>query len=278
MSADRKKQLARFFFSEAKPSSVTLFRVLLAILLAYAFLPRGLEPRSPPALIDSYAELFLSTPYRILMYAGLLAFGLGWFPRTVGIVLVGLIFPHCFLNEGQQSRQVLICVLLFTSLLPGQPVWRRANPSTQQPRGGPTWPIRLIQLQVTVLYGVNAIAKSTPEYLDGSVIAALSARPNFHVDLTDGYLSLGPLAIPVALLASATVLTEYAIALGFWLPKCRWATALLGVVFHISLLFVIEIFMLNIVSVFLYLAFLLPFGEEEKKKRQREEKMVVPVS
>lgn len=267
MGAKRIDRLSRFLFNEARPGTVALFRVLLALLLAYAFWPRGLEPRSIPSVIEPWTALFLSTPYRVLMLAGIVLFGLGWLPRVVGVLLVCLIFPHCFLSEGQQSRQVLICVLLFTSLLPGWPAWRWAGRETEPRRSGPIWPIRLIQLQLTVLYGVNAVAKTTPEYLDGSVIAALSAKPNFMVDLTDGTLTLGPLAVPVALLAVGTVLTEYVLAIGFWLPRCRWATAVLGVVFHVSLLFVIEIFMLNLVSVFLYLAFLLPFEAAPRDAR-----------
>lgn len=47
-------------------------------------------------------------------------------------------------------------------------------------------------------------------------------------------------------------------SIGFWIRRLRVATAVLGVAFHLALLCVMSIFMLNIVICFLYLAVLLP--------------------
>lgn len=83
-------------------------------------------------------------------------------------------------------------------------------------------------------------------------------RPNFHIHLTEGYLHMGPLAIPVALAAVCSVVIEYFLAIGFWVPQIRILVAAVGVGFHLLLMWMMDIFMLDIVSMFLYLAFLLP--------------------
>jgi hypothetical protein len=129
------------------------------------------------------------------------------------------------------------------------------------------WPICLIQLQLSVVYGINALMKTTPAYLSGEVLIGMSQMlPNFLVDLSDSYLHVGPLAIPVALAAVASAATEYFLALGFWFPCLRVATAVVGVLFHLILKMIVRIGLLDWASMFLYLAFLLPFDRPSIQK------------
>lgn len=72
-------------------------------------------------------------------------------------------------------------------------------------------------------------------------------------------LSMAPLLIAPWMLGTGTVLVEYLLAIGLWIPKIRWFVALTGILFHLSSAMVMEIFMLDWSSMFLYLAFLLPF-------------------
>jgi hypothetical protein len=135
--------------------------------------------------------------------------------------------------------------------------WLGGSPALS---AGPIWPIRLIQLQLSALYAVNALAKTTPAYLSGDVLVGMSLMlPNMRLDLSDRFQEIGPLALPVWLLASASTVAEWMLALGFWFPRLQVGVALLGVAFHLSARFVITIFALDLASVFLYLAFLLPF-------------------
>ena len=60
-------------------------------------------------------------------------------------------------------------------------------------------------------------------------------------------------------MGTGTVLVEYLLAIGLWIPRLRWFVALTGIIFHLWIAMVMEIFMLDWVSMFLYLAFLLPF-------------------
>ena len=66
------------------------------------------------------------------------------------------------------------------------------------------------------------------------------------------------------------VLTEYALALGFWFRRTRVATAALGVVFHAALRYVVRIGFLDVVALLLYAAFLLPFDRRRGQMAPEE--------
>ncbi len=101
--------------------------------------------------------------------------------------------------------------------------------------------------------------KTTPEYLSGEVLEGMSIMlPHFKLDLTSGYFQWGSIAIPVMLLAISSVLIEYVLAICFWFRRLRVVTAILGVLFHISLMWLIQIGMLDWASMLLYPVFLLP--------------------
>jgi hypothetical protein len=126
--------------------------------------------------------------------------------------------------------------------------------------------LRLIQIQLSVVYGINALAKTTPAYMSGQVLLGMSHMlPTFLVDLSDGYVRLGPLSLPVALAATASVVIEYVLAIGLWFPRLRWITALSGILFHLSLQWIIRIHLLDWTCMFLYLAFLLPIDRRPKR-------------
>ena len=254
LASDWRDTVRFWLFGPVDPRWCSLFRGLLACFLIFAFWPRGLEPK-PYVPGELYTQIFLTGPYFALLGGLVLLFGMGWSRVWAGLVLAVLLVPHAFLTEGNQSRQVLIFVTFCTSLLP---VVDWAWPFQRRPVGGAAWPLRLIQLQLSVLYGVNALFKATPEFLSGEVLMGLSRMDSFHLDLTDGFLHLGGLMIPVWMLGTGAVLVEAWLAIGFWFRRLCVPTAVLGVLFHLMLFFVMTIFMLDLVSCFLYLAFLLP--------------------
>jgi len=89
--------------------------------------------------------------------------------------------------------------------------------------------------------------------------------PNFKVDLSNGFLDLGFITIPVAILGISTVVSEYYLAIGFWIKKLRIFTAIFGIAFHLILKQVVGIGFLDYVAVFLYLSFLLPWENFDSK-------------
>ena len=244
-----------WLFAPANPTWVAVFRVLLCLMLLVDFWPGSLVAdlpfRNSFGLEKLYEPLFLTWSYWALAAAMVVLFGAGWRPRLMGGCAVVLLFPLLFLSGSRQSRQVLWFVLIACSLL--------------RP-GGPMWPIRLIQFQLSVVYGVNAIAKTTPGYLSGEVLMGMSnALPNFLVDLSSGYAQLWFLRMPVSMAAVLSAATEYTLALGFWFRRTRPAAAVLGVGFHLMLKQIVRIHMLDWTSMFLYLAFFLPFHTRARR-------------
>jgi hypothetical protein len=263
----------RFFFAPVNATHAARFRIALAVTLPVFFWSNGLELSQEwitvPWLSELYEHIFLTTPYWLLIIGVILLFGAGWRSRATGLSLVLILLPFDFLSDGQLSRQVILFALFAFLFLRSDTrlSLRRSSQEDEPISAGPIWPIRLIQLQLSVLYGVNALAKTTPEYLSGEVLIAMSQTlRNFLVDLSDGYLHFGPLATPVALVALASVVIEYYLAIGFWFRRLRIITAAVGVGFHLILMMIIEIHMLDWASMFLYLAFLLPFDRPRTKE------------
>ncbi len=254
-------QTERFLFAPVDRRSAAAFRVALAAFTALVFWQPVTQPWNIvsrlPVLPALYEHVFASTGYLVLRLGLLALFALGWRPRAMGLLAAVVCVPFVAGSGVSQSRQVLIFTLVAFSMLRSDGCFSIRAASSDV---GPMWPIRLIQMQLSLLYGVNVIAKLTPAYLRGDVLVRLSERmPNFLVDLSSGALAVGPVGIPGWLLAVAVVVVEAVLAVGFWVPGFRVATAALGVAFHFAASFIIRIAWLGWTSMFLYLVFLLPF-------------------
>jgi hypothetical protein len=243
-------RLSRWLFAPADPACIRLFRVLLSLVLLWNFWPRelGLHPmyRHIPGLVDLYEAVFLTWwPYWGIVAGVIVSFASGWRPTLTGLCLAALLLPLIYLERFRQSRQVLLFVVLACAMLGER---------------GPMWPVRLIQIQLALIYGVNAIAKTNPDYLSGHALIRMSEElHNFLVTMSDGYLRVGPITMPVQWAAVLSTVTEYGLAAGFWFRRTRLATAAAGIGFHLMLQRIVRIGMLDWTSMFLYLAFLLPF-------------------
>jgi hypothetical protein len=235
------KALERFLFAPLDPWHVRFFRIVLAAVLALVFWPQGTPP-IPPVPPAAY--------WAVTGVAWAL-FLCGTAPRVTGFALALLLFPSAFQSGLQVSRPILLYTLIAFSFV-------RSGAER-----GPAWPIRLIQLELSVVYGVNALAKSTPQFLSGETLAALSLLPNFSVDLSGGRAQVGPFALPLWLAASAVVATEYGLAVGIWIPKLRTPVILLAIAFHLGLTQVVAIGRLHVATLFLYTSFLLPLVQSE---------------
>ena len=260
-----KSHINEFLFASVNPFYAALFRIGLALTIAVVFLSPHAKGEFTLVLIhgpDSiYQNFFLTKPYLITSFLITILFGAGFYPRIFGFILVILIFPLIFILGYHISRQVLLFTLIAFSLVKSDTrLSLKKNTSNLTSDSGPIWPIRLIQIQLSVLYGINAIAKTTPEYLSGNILKGMSIlSPNFLVNFSDGYWHLGPIAIPIIILAISSTLIEYILTIGFWFRRSRIPTAILGVTFHLVLMKIVKIGFLDWVAMFLYLTFLLPF-------------------
>lgn len=247
--------------------AVAWFRIGFACFIPYFFWSRGLQVDLSAipdflrgAAQSDLSEWITSTWYWILIALLSLAFGCGFRPRLTGVLLLLLLIPLSFLSRGMVSRSVFLFVFACFLILRSGEVrfpWRGAKGDDGS--AGPSWPVRLIQIQLTVIYGVNAIAKTTPVFLRGDLLIDFSlVYPNFRLTFNEGSFEVAGLSIPVSILAVSAVLIEYFLAIAFWVPRLRWIGAFVGISFHVGLTFVLTIFHLHHLTIFLYLSQLLP--------------------
>jgi vitamin K-dependent gamma-carboxylase-like protein len=252
-------------FTSVDPITTALFRIALAGMVVLVFWPvRWPLPEiadSSPIIRYIYHRMFLTSAYWtiVVTVAALLAVGVR--PRLAGATLAVLLLPLVPFEGKQPGRQVLAATVLAFSFLRSDTALSLCPRRGPVPgSAGPCWPIRVVQLQLSVLYAANAISKTTPDYLSGQIAGVMMrVLPNFLLRPEDGHVDVGVVSIPLWLAATGVVLTEYALAIGFWFRRTRTATAVLGVAFHTTLHYVIRIGFLDVVSLFLYAAFLLPF-------------------
>ena len=217
-----------------------------------------------PEIRHYFETIFFTEPYQLACMALIALFTLGVWPRVVGWVLLVMLAPWA-LNIAHSPGVYLTLALLLPFVMLRSDV-RYSLPALLWDKSGvqpgPVWPIRLMQLMVTLIYGVNALAKSSPDYLSGDVLMALSTRPNWLADMTDGYLRLFGLVVPVWLAAPASALTEWVLAFGLWFKRWRWWVALLGVSFHYVLTFIVSIGGFDLRTISLYPLFFIPIEEK----------------
>lgn len=266
-------RLERFLFAPVDPLSTAVFRIALAAMVTVVFWPprgRADVDFAPVPGTGALSDIVAQWWYWPAILGLLILFGAGLWPRAVGLTLVVLLLPAVFVVAGRQpGRQTLLFTLLAFSWVRSDARLsvRRLLGARRAGEAGPYWPIRLVQLQLSVLYGINAVAKVHTDFLSGEALVGMSMMlPNFLVDLSAGVLHVGGWQFPVWLGAVGTVLTEAALAVGFWFSRLRVATALLGVLFHITLMQIVRIGFLDVVSLFLYAAFLLPFDRGEQPR------------
>jgi len=240
-----------FLFALVNMRYVRIFSVLTAFMLVLDFYP--IEPYDQFhnfSWLAPWQGLAITPAYRGILLLLIICFTIGWRGRVTGLSLAALLFPLIFVAYTPTSRQVLVIVLICLALLHGG--------ISSAPL--PIWPLRLIQLQLSIVYGVNALAKASPPYLNGDILIAMSMTlHNFLTNLSDGFYHIGPWALPAALAAQASVVIEGALAVGFWFPSLRLLTAVIGILFHFQLKTIVRIGMLDWTCMFLYLTFLLPF-------------------
>ena len=259
--------LRKFLFTPLDPYYTTILRVILSISVFVVFwnisIPLSFI-RNSPSLSGLYTNVFFTLPYSIAAVIVLILFCVWVRPRISGLLLSVLLLPLIFVEGYHKSRQVIMFSILAFSLIPSCSQYNLIGFKNQYGKiPAPVWPVRLIQIQLSLLYLVNAVAKTTPGYLSGEVLQGLSIMmPNFLIDMSSGYLHIGPFQIPVYIAAISSVLIEYTLAAGFWFRSTRIPTAVLGVVFHVSLMYVVAIGKLDWASLFLYPVFLLPLTRE----------------
>ncbi len=94
----------------------------------------------------------------------------------------------------------------------------------------PAWPVALIKLQVSVVYGYAALAKLNPDFLSGSVVASYLRRDGFLAVPAD-WRSLEPMLV----LSVLAVCMEAFLAVALWLPRWRHVAFPVALALHVGI-------------------------------------------
>jgi hypothetical protein len=156
------------------------------------------------------------------------AFTLGWHTRAAGTVL-GIVIGYTILLDRQLYSNHLYLMLLFVAMLTF--AGSGAAFSLDARRFGrqetvPAWPVILMRIQLTLVYGFAVLAKLTPVYLSGVVLAANMRLP--------GLEHVPPMMF--SLLAAGSVMTEAFLAGALWSRRWRPLALIVGFVFHLAIL------------------------------------------
>jgi hypothetical protein len=272
----------RSFWLALHPSS-TLFALrsgLGLLVLAWAvsvapdlldlYGPRGVLPVPPPR--PGQPDLFGWFPTTRALLAGwaclaasAACLAAGWRVRLAAPLCWLLLCafharnPHV-LNAGDSLLRILTTYLaLYLVFTPGA----RAGPSLRGWLRGdafrpePVWPLRLVQIQLSLIYLASALDKLRGEtWRDGSAVYwALRIEELQRFPLPTW---LTESAAPVAVLSYGTLLLELALPGLLWWKRTRFAAIALGIALHVGFDYALRIGFFSWAMLLAYLAFVPP--------------------
>lgn len=187
----------------------------------------------PEALVPSRAV------YTVLVAAlGLLAVlvvaGLRSREAMLASALLGTYLLSCDRLQFHHNRWALLCMALLVSLSPCDRTFRIGGASA--PAVGPLWPVRLAQLQVSIVYLASGGSKLfDADWRGGQVLLErfhLYASQAIDAGVPAGILAWLSHPDVTGALAKLAIGTELLLALGLWLRRTRWIALALGMIFH----------------------------------------------
>ena len=124
--------------------------------------------------------------------------------------------------DSYQHHYLVWLVLLLACFVP----WTRARGEAPDARVR-SWAVRLILVQLALVYAWAAVSKMSAAWLDGQTLARVVSGPlRSAIDSTIG----------MAWAARAIVVVEVALAATVWNPRTWWLAAALGIGLHVGIL------------------------------------------
>lgn len=125
--------------------------------------------------------------------------------------------------DSYQHHYLIALVLALASFVP----WQRPHHARAATRVR-SWALRLILVQLAVLYLWATVSKMTPAWLDGRALdQQVGGTLRALVDHTIG----------LALTSKLVLVTELALAATVWLRPAWWVAAPVGILFHLGIVF-----------------------------------------
>jgi hypothetical protein len=194
----------------------------------------------------------------VVLLVAAIALTVGWHSRLAAVIVFVLIQSFMqrdrwAFNGGDALISIEAMFLALSSCGAALSLdQRRRTGSFWSAQSRAPWVIRLLQVQLTVIYLVNVQAKLAGEaWLDGSAASyAWRAWPLFHAP---EWLTGNALLVNVA--TWGTILIELAIAVLVWNRRCRPWVLLAGVALHLSIMVTLSVGFHSLAIFVLYLAF-----------------------
>jgi hypothetical protein len=270
----------RFWFAPQSTSTLGLLRICYATLVVAwalslapdlgAFYAGDAMALAPEALRPPWSAVWtVGEPQAvaILCWIGLVigavALGLGWHARLASVLVVTTMTAlhlrnPLILNSGDTLlRLVGIYIMLAPS---GAAIsldqWRRSRNFWQVAARTP-WALRLVQLQLTVMYLSTVLAK----LVSGSWLAGTAMWSVWHLEELHR-LNMVPVALSapwiVPVVSVGTVVVEISLGLLVWSRRLRPWVLLIGVLFHLAIEATMLVGLFSWLVVVTYIAFIPP--------------------
>lgn len=268
----------RFWFAPVPTSTVALFRIALGIAtfawavalgpnLSTFFGPGGLEPMPVDVtwgVLGRANETWVLVAMYVVLLASAAAVTVGLFTRAASVTMFVAVFsfversPSIF-NSGDGLLRILTFLLVF---MPAGAMWsldarrsrRRGTPAVVV---RPVWALRLVQIQVSVLYASAVWTKVRGGgWTDGTAMSYVWRMGDItRFALPDAIVTSSTASSVVAYL---TLAVELMLAVLIWVPSARPVVIGLGVLLHLGIDVTLRIGFFSILVTVSYVAFLAP--------------------
>jgi hypothetical protein len=131
--------------------------------------------------------------------------------------------------------------------------WLALERGDAPPEHGPLWGLRLIGLQVSIMYFWAAYEKTSWVFLSGARLEHIVTY--FYTFVRPDFPGAHTL---FAVVSSMVVAFEYALVVGLWSPRWRWWFIGAGLVFHAVIYVTLSVLTFSALMFVLYLAFVPP--------------------
>jgi hypothetical protein len=234
--------LRRLINSRTDPRKVAVVRIVIglnAMICALDEWPKMLRVLAPGILPLPSVGWLPRLPLKALPFfiagwlAAAIAFTLGWKTRLFGALLFGLTGYTLLMDQQTYSNHLylLMLIILLLTIADSGAIFSLDSRGRSMTHDIPAWPLLLLKIQATAVYGFSALAKMTPEYFCGTVLARNLRQPGF-------------LAVPqswrvpaaMSIVAVASIVVELFLALGLWFCRLHFIAILTCVVFHALLI------------------------------------------
>ena len=184
-----------------------------------------------------------------------LALAIGWRTRLAGWVLT-CVLGYVLLLDHQLfgNNLYLLALVVFLLSLADSGACLSVDARLRGTRDSvPAWPVHLLKLQLSIVYGFAALAKFNIDFLSGSVMASVTRLG--LVPIPDSW-RIFPLMAGASI---AAVLVEVFLAGALWSSRLRVLAVLFGVALHAGIVLftgaVVELTIFAVITMSLYILF-----------------------